>query len=163
MASDFEIGRIIAVDTAQVTIELNADLKALTKTTYEGAHEIGRINSYIIIPVGARRLVGMVTRVFLTEEAQISGDRTMVTLPLARRLMKATLIGTIDGGSYTQGIAIFPVLDNPVNLVTTQDLDVIFDRRLGNVKNGEEEVNPENPGFCIYLGIPQFLRGSPSR
>jgi energy-coupling factor transporter ATP-binding protein EcfA2 len=152
MASDFEIGRIIAVDTAQVTIELNADLKALTKTTYEGAHEIGRINSYIIIPVGARRLVGMVTRVFLTEEAQISGDRTMVTLPSARRLMKATLIGTIDGGSYTQGIAIFPVLDNPVNLVTTQDLDVIFDRRLGNVKNGEEEVNPENPGFCIYLG-----------
>jgi hypothetical protein len=44
MLSDFEIGRVVAVDTAQVTIELTADLKALTRTTYEGAQEVGRIN-----------------------------------------------------------------------------------------------------------------------
>ena len=31
MSDDFEIGRVIAVDTAQVTIELNKDLKALTR------------------------------------------------------------------------------------------------------------------------------------
>jgi len=115
MASDFEIGRVMAVDTAQVTIELNRDLKALTRSTYEGAYEIGRINSYVVLPVGARRLVAMVTRVVLAEEAEVTADRTMVTLPSARRLMKATLTGTIDGSVYTQGITIFPVLDNPVH------------------------------------------------
>ena len=50
--SDYEIGRVVAVDTAQITIELSRDLKALTRVTYEGSVEVGRINSYVIIPVG---------------------------------------------------------------------------------------------------------------
>ena len=53
MSDDFEIGHVIAVDTAQVTIELNKELKALTRMTYEGALEVGRINSYVILPVGS--------------------------------------------------------------------------------------------------------------
>lgn len=153
MASDFEIGRVVAVDTAQVTIELNADLKAMVRGTYEGIYEVGRINSYVILPVGARRLVAMVTRVVLAEEAEVSADRTMVTLPSARRLMKATLIGTIDGAEYTQGISLFPVLDNPVLMATEADLDVIFDH-----SKKEKPDNPEEPGFCIELGESPIFR-----
>jgi hypothetical protein len=159
MPSDFEIGRIVGVDTAQVTIELNPDIKALTKATYEGAQEIGRINSYVIMPVGARRLVAMVTRVFLTEEAEIAPDRTMVTLPSASRRMKATLIGTIDGGSYTQGIAVFPVLDNPVHLVTSRDLQIIFDKKITNLDISGEKPDPDDPGFCIRLGDSPIFEG----
>ena len=158
MPSDFEIGRVVAVDTAQVTIELNQDLKALTRTTYEGAQEIGRINSYVILPVGARRLVAMVTRVVLTEEAEIRADRTMVTLPAARRVMKATLIGTIDGRSFTQGVSIFPVLDNPVHLATSADLNLMFDRR---TEEGGDPVDPKKPGFCIRLGDSAVFEGYP--
>jgi DNA helicase HerA-like ATPase len=158
MASDFEIGRVVAVDTAQVTIELNQDLKALTRTTYEGAQEIGRINSYVVLPVGARRLVAMVTRVVLTEEAEIRADRTMVTLPAARRVMKATLIGTIDGRSFTQGVSLFPVLDNPVHLATAADLDLIFDRQ-PEVAGGPPD--PKKPGFCIRLGDSAVFEGYP--
>lgn len=156
MPSDFEIGRVVAVDTAQVTIELNQDLKALTRTTYEGAQEIGRINSYLILPVGARRLVAMVTRVMLTEEAEIRADRTMVSLPSARRVVKATLIGTIDGGSFTQGVSIFPVLDNPVHLTTADDLNLIFDRRVGE-SGGVQD--PKKPGFRIRLGESAIFQG----
>lgn len=158
MPSDFEIGRVVAVDTAQVTIELNADLKALTRTTYEGAQDIGRINSYVVLPVGARRLVAMITRVFLTEEAEVSSDRTMVTLPSARRRMKATLIGTIDGDVFTQGVSLFPVLDNPVHLVTAADLDVIFDRRR---QQQLSTPDPEQPGFCIRVGDSAIFEGFP--
>ena len=75
MANDHEIGRVVAVDTAQVTVELNRDLKALTRSTYEGTLEVGRINSYIIIPVGARRIVAMITRVLLTEESELKADK----------------------------------------------------------------------------------------
>lgn len=156
MGSDFEIGRVVAVDTAQVTIELNPDLKALTRSTYEGASEIGRINSYVVLPVGARRLVAMVTRVVLAEEAEVTADRTMVTLPSARRLMKATLIGTIDGLVYTQGITIFPVLDNPVHMVTEAELAVIFDH-----KREDELPDPEDPGFCITIGESPIFSGYP--
>jgi uncharacterized protein len=146
MNKDFEIGRIVAVDTAQVSIELNKDLRALTRTTYEGVQDVGRINSYVIIPVGAHRLVAIVTRVVIAEEAEVRADRTLVTLPSARRLMKATLIGTIDGRSFTQGVSFFPVLDNPVLLPTKNDLDIIFEQPQS------EEFDIEDPGYCIKIG-----------
>lgn len=149
MASDFEIGRVIGVDTAQVTIELNADLRGLTRTTYEGAQDIGRINSYVILPVGARRLVAMVTRVVLAHEAEVSADRTMVTLPSARRIMKATLVGTIDGDSFTQGVTLFPILDNPVHLLSAADRAVIFDL---STDAGLGVSDPDDPGFIVRIG-----------
>lgn len=160
MTSDFEIGRVVAVDTAQVTIELNEDLKALTRTTYEGTQEVGRINSYVVLPVGARRLVAMVTRVSMTEEAELRPDRTAVTLPAARRVMKATLIGTLDGRSFTQGVSLFPVLDNPVHLVTTSDLNLMFDA--GEIA-GSIPPDPTKPGFCIHLGDSVVFEGYPIR
>lgn len=147
MASEHEIGRVVAVDTAQVSVELNRELKALTRSTYEGTIEVGRINSYIIIPVGARRIVAMVTRVVMTEESELQADKTMVTLPSTRRLMKATMIGSIDATQFRQGINLFPVLDSKVFLTTKADLDAIFGR------GGQgEEIDPDNPGYCIPIG-----------
>lgn len=160
MATDSEIGRVVAVDTAQVSIELNRDLKGMSRSTYEGPQEVGRINSYVIIPVGARRLVAMVTRVVLVEEAEMKADRTMVALPSARRLMKATLIGTIDGASFRQGVSLFPVLDNPVHLAGRADLDAIF----GPIEQGPGAVpKPEEPGYCIPIGESAVVQGRPIR
>lgn len=153
MVSDFEIGRVVAVDTAQVTVELNKDLRALTRSTYEGIQEVGCINSYIIIPVGAHRLVALLTRVVIVEEAEVRADRTMVTLPAARRLMKATLIGTIIAKSFKQGVYLFPVLDNVVLLPTKHDLDVIFDR----TEVTTSEIR--NPGYCIPIGESTLFKG----
>jgi uncharacterized protein len=147
MSSDHEIGRVVAVDTAQVTVELNRDLKALTRSTYEGTLEVGRINSYIIIPVGSRRIVAMVTRVLLTEESELKADKTMVLLPSSRRLMKATMIGTIDEGLFRQGISLFPVLDTPVLITTNEDLDAIFGKKVDF-----HVSTPDEPGFCIPIG-----------
>lgn len=160
MATDSEIGRVVAVDTAQVSIELNRDLKGMSRSTYEGPQEVGRINSYVIIPVGARRLVAMVTRVVLVEEAEMKADRTMVALPAARRLMKATLIGTIDGDTFRQGVSLFPVLDNPVHLAGRADLDAIF----GPIEqNAAAAPNPDEPGYCIPIGESAVVQGRPIR
>lgn len=160
MPTDFEIGRVVAVDTAQVSIELNRDLKGMSRSTYEGPQEVGRINSYVIIPVGARRLVAMVTRVVLVEEAEMKADRTMVALPAARRMMKATLIGMIDGDKFRQGISLFPVLDNPVYLASNSDLDAIF----GPIEqNNGEMPSPGEPGFCITIGESAVVQGRPIR
>lgn len=160
MATDSEIGRVVAVDTAQVSIELNRDLKGMSRSTYEGPQEVGRINSYVIIPVGARRLVAMVTRVVLVEEAEMKADRTMVALPAARRLMKATLIGTIDGASFRQGVSLFPVLDSPVHLAARSDLDAIF----GPIDAESSDLpDPERPGFCIPIGESAVVQDRPIR
>ena len=160
MAADSEIGRVVAVDTAQVSIELNRDLKGMSRSTYEGPQEVGRINSYVVIPVGARRLVAMVTRVVLVEEAEMKADRTMVALPAARRLMKATLIGTIDGAVFRQGVSLFPVLDSPVHLAGRADLDAIF----GPIEQtGKSAPNADNPGYCIPIGESAVVQGRPIR
>ena len=159
VAPDAEIGRVVAVDTAQVSIELNRDLKGMSRNTYEGTQEVGRINSYVIIPVGSRRLVAMVTRVVLFEEAEMKADRTMVALPAARRLMKATLIGTIDGTAFQQGISAFPVLDNPVHLAGRADLDAIF----GPVDRiPEAPTDKDSPGYCIPIAESAIVHGRPA-
>jgi len=160
MSTDSEIGRVVAVDTAQVTIELNRDLKGMSRNTYEGPQEVGRINSYVIIPVGARRLVAMVTRVVLVEEAEMKAGRTMVALPAARRLMKATLIGTIDGAHFRQGVSLFPVLDSPVHLAGRADLDAIFGPF---ERNSSAPADPEQPGFCVPIGESAVVQGRPVR
>ena len=147
MTTEHEIGRVVAVDTAQVTVELNRDLKALTRSTYEGTIEVGRINSYIIIPVGSRRIVGMVTRVVMSEESELQADKMMVSLPSTRRLMKATMIGSIDEDQFRQGINLFPVLDSKVFLTTRGDLDAIF----GRSRKGTE-IDPDDPGYCVLIG-----------
>jgi len=151
MRSDFEIGRVVAVDTAQVTIELNEDLKSFSRSTFEGVEEIGRINSYVVMSVGARRLVAMVTRVSLTEEAELRADRTMVALPSARRIMKATLIGSIEAGQFKQGISTFPILDNPVLLAARDDIDAMFDVT--------GDGSRDDPGFCVEIGESAVLEG----
>ena len=147
MTAEHEIGRVVAVDTSQVTVELNRDLKALTRATYEGTLEVGRINSYIIIPVGAHRIVGMVTRVVMSEENEHHADKMMVALPSTRRLMKATMIGFVADEDFRQGINLFPVLDSKVFLTTKRDLDAIF----GAGRAGAN-IDPDNPGYCVHIG-----------
>lgn len=150
MTTDLEIGRVIAVDTAQVSIELNRDLKSMSRSTYEGPQEVGRINSYIMIPVAASRLVGVVTRVVFVEDAELMAGRTMVALPAARRILTATLIGTINGDVFEQGVTLFPVLDSPVYLSSETDLDAIF----GPLSRADESRSPTpgSPKFSIPIG-----------
>jgi len=147
------IGRVVAIDASQVTVELSKDLKALARATFEGAAEVGRINSYIIIPTGVHRVVGMVTRVLMSEEAQLRADQITLSLPAARRHLYATLIGTIEGGSFEQGVSVFPVLDTPTMLAAQEDLEAIF-----GCLEGDPPVNPEKPGYCISIGKSAIFR-----
>ena len=150
MVTDFEIGRVVAVDTAQVSVELNRDLSGMSRNTYEGPHEVGRINSYIIIPVAASRLVGVVTRVVLVEDTELMTGRAMVALPASKRVLKATIIGTINGDVFEQGVSQFPVLDSLVYLSSEGDLDAIFGP-LSKAGDGESPSSG-NHKFRISIG-----------
>lgn len=148
-----EIGRVVAVDATQVVVELSKDLKALAASTFEGAAEVGRINSYIVIPTGAHRVVGMVTRVVMSEETQLRADQMTLSLPAAKRHLYATLIGTIEGGSFVQGVSAFPVLDAPTLLASKSDLTSIF----GSISE-ESPPEPDKPGFCVPIGSSAVFR-----
>jgi uncharacterized protein len=124
------IGRVISVDSFRAYIRLDDDLKSLYKSGYEDIYEVARINSYIIIPIGADRIVAMVTSVRAIDETELGKNKEAIFLTKSARYLVATMIGTIENsGKYIQGVYNYPILDNPVWYVTRQDLDNIFDQK----------------------------------
>jgi len=145
MQSDRNIGHVLNIDSFRVTVEIDKENKCLTKTHYSGVHPVARINSYIIIPVGYEKIVGYITKVQMFSEATEPSNKAVITLPEVKRLVWATMIGTIKKGKeeyYEQGITSFPSLDNPVWFILKEELDIIFDKKshfkskeYGNKKN----------------------------
>lgn len=129
MANERNIGRIVTVDSLSVYVRLDDDLKSLYKSGYEEIYPVARINSYSVIPVGADKIVAMVNRVMTREETDLSKTSGTIFLTESNRYLSATMVGTIEGGQYIQGVYNYPILDNPVWYVTREDLDIIFDQK----------------------------------
>jgi len=130
MINERKIGRIISVDSFRVYIKLDEDLKSLYKSGYEDIYEVARINSYIVIPIGAERIVALVTRVRAIDETELGSDKDAIFLTRSARYLIATMIGTINSEKkYIQGVYNYPILDNPVWYVTKEDLNNIFDQK----------------------------------
>lgn len=125
------IGRVLSVDNFRVYIRIDDDLRGSYKSGINDIYEIARINSYLIIPVGAERVVALITRITMREEMEFDRTSSTITLPSSARYISATMLGTIandgDKDKFIQGVYNFPTLDNPVWYVTEKDLAQIFD------------------------------------
>ncbi|MDY3364421.1 DUF87 domain-containing protein [Riemerella anatipestifer] len=145
------IGKVISVDSFRAYIRLDDDLKSLYKSGYEDIYEVARINSYVIIPIGADRIVAMVTSVRSIDETELGKNKEAIFLTKSARYLVATMIGTIENsGKYIQGVYNYPILDNPVWYVTKQDLDNIFDQK------EKSEINFEDDYFLPIGTSPSF-------
>ena len=131
MSQNRIIGRVLSVDNFRVFIKIEEDIKGAFKSGINDIYEVARINSYLIIPVGADRIVALITRVTMKEEVELNSTTTSIVLPSSSRYISATMLGTIakngDKEQFIQGIYSFPSLDNPVWYVTEEDLKHIFD------------------------------------
>lgn len=152
--SDRNIGKVISVDSFRVFIRLDDDLKSLYKSGYEDIYEVARINSYVIIPIGADRIVAMVTSVRAIDETELGKNKEAIFLTKSSRFLIATMIGTIENdGRYIQGVYNYPILDNPVWYVVREDLDAIFDQQpKDNIDFSEDYYLPigTSPSFVDY-------------
>lgn len=152
--SERNIGKVISVDSFRVFIRLDDDLKSLYKSGYEDIYEVARINSYIIIPIGADRIVAMVTSVRAIDETELGKTKEAIFLTKSARYLVATMIGTIENsGKYIQGVYNYPILDNPVWYVTRQDLDNIFDQKL---KKQGDKIDFEEDYYLPIGTSPSF-------
>lgn len=134
--SERKIGKVISVNSFRLVVQLDDDLKSLYKSGFNDIYEIARINSYLIIPIGADRIVAIVTQVRIQDETEIEKNSGFITLPKAQRYLVATMIGTIENDqNYIQGVYNYPILDNPVWYVVKDDLDKIFDTAIGSTLN----------------------------
>lgn len=157
MSKDAEIGHVVAIDSAEITVRLAHDFLGMTRSTYEGPRDVGRINSYVVIPMGTYRLVAIVTRVVMASDVD---EPDPVRPEKPQRMLKATLVGTIDRNGFSSGIASFPVLDSAVLLAGESDLNHIFDRRAPPAESrfriplGESTLFP---GFDVRLDPDVFF------
>lgn len=158
MANERNIGRIVAVDSLSVYVRLDDDLKSLYKSGYEEIYPVARINSYIIIPVGADKIVALVNRVMTREETDLTKSSGAIFLTESYRYLSATMVGTIESGKYIQGVYNYPILDNPVWYVTRVDLDIIFDQKpVNGIVNFKEDfylpigTSPAFPDYQIKI------------
>lgn len=158
MANERNIGRIVTVDSLSVYVRLDDDLKSLYKSGYEEIYPVARINSYIIIPVGAERIVAMVNRVMTREETDLTKTSGALFLTESSRYLSATMVGTIYGDKYIQGVYNYPILDNPVWYVTRDDLNIIFDQKENAEKIDFKEdfylpigTSPAFPDFQVKI------------
>lgn len=152
--SERNIGKVILVNSFRVSIKLDDDLKSLYKSGYEDIYEVARINSYVIIPIGADKIVAMVTSVSSIDETEFGKNKEAIFLTKSVRYIVATMIGTIENsGKYIQGVYNYPILDNPVWYVTRKDLDDIFDQKVkGKIDFDEDYYLPigTSPSFSDY-------------
>ena len=158
------IGKVISVDSFRVFIKLDDDLKSLYKSGYEDIYEVARINSYIIIPIGADKIVAMVTSVKAMDETELNKNKEAIFLTKSARYLVATMIGTIESeGKYLQGVYNYPILDNPVWYVTRADLDNIFDQKQKDTIDYKEDfylpigTSPSFPDYRIKINPDKFL------
>ncbi len=132
MENERNIGRVLNVESFKIVVEIDKENKSLTKTHFTGILPIARINSYVIVPVGFEKIVGHITKVQMFSEASELQTKASITLPDVKRLVWATMIGTLkkdgDNEFYEQGITSYPSLDNPVWFILKEELDCIFDK-----------------------------------
>jgi len=157
MNPDRTIGRIIFMDSFRAIVELDSELKSLTKSDYNGIYEVAKINSYVVIPVGQYKIIGLITKVQLSDEATALPQKTFITLPETKRKITVTMIGTIipkiEGkDEFKQGVSVFPTLDNPVWFITDNELDLIFDSETKCINYKKDYFIPigESPTFGNY-------------
>lgn len=144
---------------------MDDDLKSLYKSGFHEIYPIARINSYIIIPVGADRIVAMVNRVQTREETDMSKSNHSIFLTESSRYLSATMIGTIENNkSYVMGVYNYPILDNPVWYVVREDLEKIFDQKKENEEIDYEHdfylpigMSPAFPDFKIKINPDKFF------
>lgn len=165
MEQERQVGHIVSVDSLTVYVKLEDNLKSLYKSGFHEIYPIARINSYIIIPVGADRIVAIVNRVLNREETELSKSNKALFLTESSRYLSATMIGTIENNKkYVMGVYNYPILDNPVWYVVREDLEKIFDQKKETEQvNFEEDfylpvgTSPAFPDFQIKINPDKFF------
>lgn len=155
MSQNRIIGRVLSVDNFRVFIKIEDDIKGAFKSGINDIYEVARINSYLIIPVGADRIVALITRVTMKEEVELNNSSASIILPSSSRYISATMLGTIakkdDKEQFIQGVYNFPSLDNPVLYVTEEDLKHIFDD-----KDNRDEIDYQKDFYLPIGTSPAF-------
>lgn len=150
------IGRVIDVRSTTIRVALEVGAKGFTKVGPDGLQTVGVVNSYITVPAGAHRVVGIVTAVYISGR-QESKDRVELLSQddTAAYELEATVVGRFEGDTFKSGLTGYPPLHAPVQAATPQEVKNIFHPKGGPaLRIGTSAVATEQ---SVYLDANLLL------
>ena len=114
-----QLGVVIEVINTTVVVLLDREITNMTKKIGDRVYYIGQIGSYVLIPIGAIYVIGIVAAI-KKEETREDG------VNFTQYLMTVTLVGTIRKGKYETGVSVMPTVDMIVYLLEDKDIKSIF-------------------------------------
>ncbi len=115
-----KVGHVIGVDGDCVDIKLTC---TTTVIEYHGTeYRVGRLGTYITIPIGRVTLIGYVTKVASEENETNEVDENS----LPPRSMQVQLLGTVRNDKFSRGVSEYPTLGDIVRLGVDEDFELIF-------------------------------------
>lgn len=111
-----KIGNVVRVESGQVDVLISRPDLHLEHEGRE--YRIGKLGSYVTIPMDARTLVGFVVAL---GHQDISADRSSDCL-----LMHIQLLGEIKAGRFVRGVNEYPIVGDDVWMAVHSDFEAIF-------------------------------------
>ncbi len=118
------IGTVGSVTGSTISIELDDNICSTLPIIDGILYRIGQIGSFIKIPVGYIDLYGVVTKAGSDAIPENLLDKEIGKY--GSRWITATLIGERTGKDFERGILQFPIADDEVHLVISDDLKLIY-------------------------------------
>jgi uncharacterized protein len=139
-----DIGRVISIQGDQVQAALVDDFVQSARKD-----RLGQLASFVVIPVGTGRVVGMVTALEAWEKG-------------SHGLMSIQLIGQITDNRFYRGVQQYPMIADPLQLITNEDLAIILDKPRTEETGGVSSSFPLgrfalNNQYQVYLNGRHFF------
>ncbi len=122
-----EVGEIISVSGAVITVQLSNDIQSNMPVIKGIVYRIGQIGSFLRIPLGYANLYGVVTQIgaaAIPEKLRVENEEYAKLAN--RQYLNLTLVGEQIGKRFERGVSMSPTIGDKVHLVTIEDLDIIY-------------------------------------
>lgn len=121
------IGRVIDVRSTTIRVALDVGSKGFTKVGPDGLQTVGVVNSYVTVPAGAHRVVGIVSGVYISGRQEQKGQGPLLSQDdTAAYELEATVVGRFEGSTFKSGLTGYPPLHASVQAATPGEVKNIF-------------------------------------
>jgi hypothetical protein len=150
------IGRVIDVRSTTIRVALEVGARGFTKVGPDGLQTVGVVNSYITVPTGAHRVVGIVTAVYISGHQETKGQIQLLSQDdTSTYELEATVVGRFEGDVFKSGLTGYPPLHAPVQAATPHEVKNIFHPKGGPaLRIGTSAVASEQ---LVYLDANLLL------
>src|SRR3990172_11325025 len=121
-STEKHLGVIYSINSPTAIALLDDSIASMERTLSGKTYRLGQIGSFVVVPVGDTSVMGMVTRVRLSDRFQ-GGSGEIVK---AKKEMEVQLIGSVVKGRFEKGIASFPAIGADVFMTDDSDMTSLF-------------------------------------